>query len=166
MARSDTPQYAALRQAPASSGSDISSIAMSSGDMQRRRIMAARAFRAVRQHIRPLSDIKSAAAGRQRCDLSALVAKTDAHSPSESVRTISRSSVVSPPGGREDQCEETDVRRISSRSLYLSRNTDTHGKRSSRFQRPRSPPGNRPQNPTRTPPSAVMKLRRKQSDAA
>ncbi len=80
VARSDTPQYAALRQAPASSGSDISSIAMSSGDMQRRRIMAARAFgqsdsTSVRSPIsNPQLPTDSAA-------ISPRVAKTDTHSP-------------------------------------------------------------------------------------
>ena len=101
MARSDTPQYAALRQAPASSGSDISSIAMSSGDMQRRRIMAARAFgqsdsTSVRSPIsNPQLPADSAAISPRSSQRPTRIP------PSESVRTISRSSVVFPPPGGE-----------------------------------------------------------------
>ena len=168
MARSDTPQYAALRQAPASSGSDISSIAMSSGDMQRRRIMAARDFgqsdsTSVRSPIsNPQLPADSAAISPRSSQRPTRIP------PSESVRTISRSSVVFPPPGGERINVEGNGRAQNLFPIpFTSRGIRIHAeKRSSRFQRPRSPPGNRPQNPTRTPPSAVMKPRRRQSDAA
>ena len=88
--------------------------------------------------------------------------------PSESVRTISRSSVVFPPPGGERINVEGNGRAQNLFPIpFTSRGIRIHTeKRSSRFQRPRSPPGNRPQKPTRTPPSAVMKPRRRQSDAA
>ena len=87
-------------------------------------------LRAVRQHVRPLSDIKSAAAGRQRCDLSALVAKTDTHSPiGERPQHITQQRCFPAARRGEDQC---GGKRTCAESLpdpfYLSRNTDTHGK--------------------------------------
>ena len=87
-------------------------------------------LRAVRQHIRPLSDIKSAATGRQRCNLSALVAKTDTHSPiGERPHHITQQRCFPAARRGEDQC---GGKRTCAESLpdpfYLSRNTDTHRK--------------------------------------
>ena len=119
VARSDTPQYAALRQAPASSGSDISSIAMSSGDMQRRRIMAARAFgQSDSTSVR--SPISNPQVARQTALRSLRARRKDRHAfphrrvsaPYHAAALFSRR-----PAGRGSGWKETDVRRISSRFL-------------------------------------------------